>query len=196
MSRSSNTTWNDMLFNIIMCLFLLMLIAVVLVNPESKNEGIEVKAEYVITLTWPDESKDDVDIMVKLPNKKVINFKNKDHSLVSLDRDDQGQITDRLLLPDGEIVEIKENMEHVTIRKLMTGMWVVNIVMWTKVDILNTTANVKIEQLNPYRLIHSRDIELEEQTQEETAFRFTVKAGKIVDMDSIFEQVIPQQKGR
>jgi hypothetical protein len=181
-----------MLFNIIMGLFLLFMITMMMVNPEAKNAEIELKAEFVVTMTWPDESKDDVDLFVKLPNGLVVSFNNKDHSFAALDRDDQGQRTDMVTLPGGETVVIKENYEHVTVRKLMAGKYVVNTIMWTKIDPKPTKVNVKIEQLNPYRLIHNKQIVLTTVKQEETAARFFVNNGKVKDVDSISESVLPR----
>jgi len=173
-----------------MGLFLLLIIAVVLVNPESKNADIKLKAEFVITLTWPDESKDDIDLMLKLPNGLVVNFNNKDHTFAALDRDDLGQKSDKIVLPDGEIIIVKENFEHITIRRKMAGEHIVNAVLWAKRDSGPTTANIKVEQLNPYKLIYAKDMVFNETKQEETAVRFTIRNGKVEDVSSMFESVL------
>ena len=195
MSKSSNTVWNDMLFNIIMGLFLLFIITMMMVNPVAKNAEIELKAEFIVTMTWPDESKDDVDLFVKLPNNLVINFNNKEHSFAALDRDDQGIRTDRVTLPGGEVIIVKENFEHVTIRKIMPGKHVINVVMWQKEDPKPVKVNVKVEQLNPYKIIHNNTVTLNVVKQEETAARFFIRNGRVEDVDSISESVLPYNEG-
>ena len=184
-----------MLFNIIMGLFLLFIITMMMVNPVAKNAEIELKAEFIVTMTWPDESKDDVDLFVKLPNNLVINFNNKEHSFAALDRDDQGIRTDRVTLPGGEVIIVKENFEHVTIRKIMPGKHVINVVMWQKEDPKPVKVNVKVEQLNPYKIIHNNTVTLNVVKQEETAARFFIRNGRVEDVDSISESVLPYNEG-
>lgn len=193
MRRKNDTSlaFNDMLFCVLICFFMMLIITVTMIRPESKNAEIELKAEFIITMTWPDESKDDVDLFVKMPNGEVVNFENKSKAFAELDRDDLGRRSDTVTLPSGEIMVIKENFEHVTIRKIMPGKYIVNAVMWIKEDTAPTKVNVKIEALNPYKLISVKDIILTTNKQEETGGRFIIEKGSVSSIDFIFESVLP-----
>jgi len=197
MRRQNDTSlaFVDMLFCVLMGFFMLLMIAISLVNPESKKAEIELKAEFIITMTWPDKSNDDVDLFVKAPNGDVVNYNNKSKAFAELDRDDTGRKSDTVILPGGELVVIKENFEHVTIRKVMSGKYIVNVLMYHKTDLFSTVVNLKIEQLNPYKLISVRNITLTATNQEETAARFTIKGGIVKYVDHIFQSILPEIGG-
>ena len=55
----------DLLFNITIGLAMLFIIAFLMINPITKKGDIEYKAEFMITLSWPTESYDDIDLYVK-----------------------------------------------------------------------------------------------------------------------------------
>lgn len=197
MKNQSDTSlaFNDTLFCVLMGFFMLLMIAIVMINEESKNADVELKAEFIVTMTWPDGSKDDVDLFVKMPNGDVVNFLNKNKSFAELDRDDLGERTDKVRLPGGEIIIIKENFEHVTIRKSMSGKYIVNALMYHKGDSAPTKVNIKIEQLNPYKLISVKDITLTNKGQEETGGRFFIRNGEVKSVDFIFEAIVLSEMG-
>jgi hypothetical protein len=173
--------------------FMLLILAITQVNPESKNAEIELKAEFIITMTWPDESKDDVDLFVKMPNGDTVSFRNKSMAFAELDRDDLGERSDKVRMPGGETMIIKENFEHVTIRRSMSGKYVVNALMYHKLDNAPTKVKIKVEQLNPYKLILVRDLILTDNREEETGGRFFIKNGRVVNADFISESVVPYE---
>ena len=61
-------------------------------NPEAKSGIIDPKAEYIITVTWEDNSPDDIDTWVEDPEGNVIWFRSPEVDLLHLDRDDRGLI--------------------------------------------------------------------------------------------------------
>ena len=49
----SHTSFLDLLFNTLVGFVMLFIIAFLLISPIKKKKDIEQKAEYVITVTWP-----------------------------------------------------------------------------------------------------------------------------------------------
>jgi len=197
MRKRFNTTnsFLDILFNILLGFFLLLMIALVLVNPPQKNGDIELKAEFLITVEWPGEDNSDVDVFVKLPSKEIVYYANKDGKGASLSRDDRGAVNDTIILSDGTEHVIKENWEHVAIRKAVAGTYIVNILMFRKASAQPTPVSVKIEKLNPYQLVYSSTIMLHRNRQEETVLKFKLDNNKSVIHKSNAPHKIAQEVG-
>lgn len=171
---NTNGTFVDLLFNVLIGFFMLLLLAIALIKPETNKKDVELKAEYIITMVWPDDNKNDVDLMVKTPLKEVVWYHKRDVKSASLDRDDLGWKNDVVTLDDGTKFVIKENYEHVTLRKTFKGEYIVNIVMFRKEDHKPTPVTVKVEKLNPYRLVFAGTVNLDRGGQEKTVIRFKV----------------------
>ncbi len=145
----NNTSFLDLLFNTLVGFVLLFIIAFLLINPNIKKADIKTKAEFVISVTWSDNSQDDVDTWLQDPAGNVLHFRQKDVGLAHLDRDDLGQINDIITLDDGRRVEYTHNQELTTIRGFITGEWVLNVHMYSKRDENPTLVEVRIDKLNP-----------------------------------------------
>jgi hypothetical protein len=189
MRRRFNTTSSflDILFNILLGFFVLLVLTITLVNPPTKKGDIELKAEFIITMTWPDKSLDDVDLLVLTPmSKRPIFFANRDVKGASLDRDDRGLKSDTLRMSDGTVHRVYENWEHVAIRKMVPGEYIVNALMYHKVDKRSTPVSIKVEKLNPYRLVYAGKLRLRGDRDEKTAVRFRInKKGQIISRSRI-----------
>ena len=194
MSTENNTTtaFLDILFCINLVIFVLLLLAVQMVNPKAKKADVELKAEYLITLSWDETAKDDIDIFVKPPQGNVVFYGAKDGKLISLGRDDLGHNRDTITLPNGEEITVEDNWEHVTIRKAIPGQYSVNLFLY-KQRSDSVEATVKLEQLNPYKVVYTRKITLEEANQEETALNFTIEDGKVTAIDTLFTPVVQER---
>ena len=105
----NNTSFLDLLFNTLVGFVLLFIIAFLSINPSNKDADIKTKAEFVITVTWNVNCKDDVDTWLQDPAGNVLHFKQKDIGLAHLDRDDLGIINDRITLQDGSVIEYPYN---------------------------------------------------------------------------------------
>ena len=106
----SNVAFTDLLFNIVVGLAFLFLLAFILMNPIAKDKDIEEKSDFIIILTWDDESGDDIDLWVRDPLGNIVSFRNRGAGLMHLDRDDLGLSNDRILKSDGKyeyIIRIK-----------------------------------------------------------------------------------------
>ena len=56
-----------MLFKALQVVAFLFFIALLAMNPEAKQGKIDTKAEFIITLGWPDSQPDDIDLYVEDP---------------------------------------------------------------------------------------------------------------------------------
>jgi hypothetical protein len=146
----NNTSFLDLLFNTLIGFVLLFIIAFLSINPKNKDADIKTKAEFVITVTWNVNSKDDVDTWLQDPAGNVLHFRQKDIGLAHLDRDDLGIINDSITLKDGRIIEYPHNQELTTIRGFVGGEWVLNVHMYNKRDPDPTLVEIRMDKLNPH----------------------------------------------
>ena len=165
--------------------------------PASNKDGdITLKAEVMITIEWGAESKDDVDLWVRSPLKEIVFYANPNIGAMSLDRDDRGQRNDVIKLEDGTVEIIKENWEHVIVRKTVPGEYIVNLMMFSKVDTTPTKVKVKIEKLNPYQVIFQKEVLLSFRNQEETIVRFNISKNGKTSVLSRDPELLSPQVGR
>ena len=66
----SNVAFTDLLFNIVVGLAFLFLLAFILMNPIAKDKDIEEKSDFIIILTWDDESGDDICLLYTSPSPR------------------------------------------------------------------------------------------------------------------------------
>jgi len=174
----------DLLFNITVGLAMLFIIAFLMINPITKKGDIIYNAEFVITMSWPEESRDDIDLYVMDPEKNIVYFRQKDKGLVNLDRDDLGKSNDTVITQHGTF-ENKLNEEHVTIRGIVPGEYIVNAHWFSKANLGSelgeryvpsdsVLVTVKVEKLNPYRLVYTGQETLTKPGEEKTFLRFYV----------------------
>jgi hypothetical protein len=196
---NNNTSFLDLLFNTLVGFVLLFIVSFLLIAPTSKMD-LKTKAEFVITVTWDDASKDDVDTWLEDPIGNVLYFNNKETGLMHLDRDDLGSKNDTIILPNGEILELKVNQEIVTIRGYIPGEWTLNIHMYNKrnaagkAEIAGTpvTVLVKVDKLNPKvtPIVH-KTIILIKKWEQVTVARFVMAAdGTITDLNYLPKDLI------
>lgn len=182
-SYGSNIAFIDLLFNTLIGFIFLFIIAFLLINPVAKQADIELKAEFFITLSWPTEYEDDVDLWVKTPNGDIVGYTNRESGITSLDFDDLGNEHQ----PANAIYK-NINEEHVTIKGIIPGEWIVNVHLYRKDK--NNTGSVPVviilEDVNPYGKVIQREITLEVQGEEVTAFRFLVdQEGTVIDVNQL-----------
>jgi hypothetical protein len=172
---------------------MLFIIAFLLVNPiTQKKADIKTKAEYVITVTWPDNNRNDVDTWLQDPRDKVMFYRNKDIGMAHLDRDDLGDLNDIIHLSDGRQVVYPHNQELTTIRGIIPGEWILNLHLYNVRGESNTPVEVKIDKLNPVvETVFFKTITLETKGQEKTVTRFTMSAnGDIMTWSKLPKQLI------
>ena len=118
--------FTDLLFNALLGFAFMFAIAFMLINNSEESGKINTKAEVLISIQWPDEHPDDVDAVVEDPQGSLVWYHNRDSGLMHLDRDDRGTLADRITI-DGKNIENPTNKEIVTIRGIMGGEYIVNL---------------------------------------------------------------------
>lgn len=179
---NTNLAFLDLLFNTLLCFVVFFAIALVLINPESENRKVEVKAEFIISMSWPGDMDDDVDLYVEDPAGNLVSFSRREDGLMHLDRDDLGRSNDIVETEFGSI-EYNENREVVTIRGTVPGEYVINVHMYSKRSEELTPVFVQVDKINPFSTVFTSTIDLQHDGHEETAVRI------VVDKDSNIESV-------
>jgi hypothetical protein len=117
----------DMLFNMLIAFVFCFIIALLAMNPQKSKAGdVPAKAEYIITLSWPDNDPNDLDAWVQGPGGDVVWFRQREAGLLHLDRDDRGVSNDTIVV-DGRRIVNPVNQEVVTLRGIAPGEYVVNV---------------------------------------------------------------------
>ena len=191
----------DLLFNITVGLAMLFIIAFLMINPITKKGDIVYKAEFIITMSWPEKSHDDIDLYVMDPEKNIVYFRQKDKGLINLDRDDLGKSNDIVITQHGTF-ENKLNEEHVTIRGIVPGEYIINAHWFSKAQNGNDVGEnyvpseklevtVKVEKLNPYRLVYTGKEILTSPGEEKTFLRFYVdNEGNVYKINKLDQQMV------
>jgi len=179
---SNNISFLDLLFNFLLATTVLLVIAVCFIIVEKNEADIKTKAEFVITVTWNEDYNNDVDIWVQDPMGNLLWFRQKEISLMHLDRDDVGDRDDVTI--DGEIIKI--NQEIVTIRGNTEGEWIINIHLYKQIIKDPTNVKVTLIKLNPKAtVIFHKELQLLEFWQQMTVARMMMSAkGEILQIDN------------
>ncbi|MGR9093184.1 MAG: hypothetical protein ACU85U_21650 [Gammaproteobacteria bacterium] len=189
--RNTSDPFTDLLFNALLGFTFLFLIAIMFMNPVAKKGIIDPKAEYIITIAWPDNSPDDVDTWVEDPNGNLIWFRNREAGLVHLDRDDRGQVNDTITV-NGEEIQNPLNQEVITIRGVVPGEYIVNVHYYATETQLPLRVTVKVSKVNPaLEIVYYGDTLLEKKGDEKTAVRFVIdKSGKVSQISHINKSLV------
>ena len=192
----STVAFTDLLFNIVVGLAFLFLLAFILMNPIAKEKDVEEKSDFIIVMTWDDESGDDIDLWVRDPGGRIVSFRNRGIGVMHLDRDDLGLSNDKVQGPDGKIVYVYRNKEVVSLRGFSEGTYLVNAHVYNKKpwkDKKMRRSNIKVEliKLNPYSEVAQAEFIAIGRGQEFTAFHFTLNAdGEVIKLSSEREALI------
>ena len=192
----SSVAFTDLLFNIVVGLAFLFLLAFILMNPIAKEKDVEEKSDFIIVMTWDDESGDDIDLWVRDPGGRIVSFRNRGIGFMHLDRDDLGLSNDKVMGPDGKVVYVYRNKEVVSLRGYSKGTYLVNAHVYNKKpwkDGKQHRSNIKIEliKLNPYNEVAQAEFVGIGRGQEFTAFHFTLNdEGEVIKLSSVREALI------
>ncbi|MDJ0881829.1 MAG: hypothetical protein QNJ56_09285 [Gammaproteobacteria bacterium] len=174
--RHLSDPFTDLLFNTLLGFSLLFFISIIFMNPIAKLGNVNFKAEYIITVTWPDNQPDDIDIWVQDPNQNLLSYRDSDVGWLHLDRDDQGDLNDKIMI-DGVETVYPINQEVVTIRGIVSGQYIVNLQYYKSTTGKPVTATVKIEKVNPsLKAVFVDKVTLLREDDEVTVLRFNLDA--------------------
>jgi len=170
---NDSTPFIDLLFNLLLGYAFLFLISFLMIQPILKKAEVHTQAEFIITVTWPLDNTDDVDVWLEDPLGNMVWFRNKEAGLSHLDRDDLGSSNDTIYLADGSVIKYPYNQEILTIRGYIGGEWTLNVHMYAKREKEITVAHITMDKLNPtLKPIFIKDIPLEVRGDEVTVSRF------------------------
>jgi hypothetical protein len=186
--RQLSDPFTDLLFNTLLGFSLLFFISIIFMNPIARLGNITFKAEYIITVTWPDQQPDDIDVWVQDPNGNLLSYRDSDVGWLHLDRDDQGDVNDTIMI-DGVETVYPINQEVVTIRGIVSGEYIVNLQYYKSNTQLPVTATVKVEKVNPsLKVVYVDKVTLNNEDDEVTVLRFNLNARGEVESISHLEK--------
>ena len=185
----------DMLFNMLIAFVFCFIIAFLSINPKAQKSGdIPAKAEFIITLSWPDNDPNDLDLWTQGPSGEVVWFRNREASLMHLDRDDRGNANNTILV-NGKKVVNPIRQEVTTIRSIIPGEYVANVHYYeTKELELNdpkagkpVEATLTVIKVNPKaEVVFYGQATLEGRGKEATFVRFTIDpSGAVTNVNTI-----------
>jgi hypothetical protein len=141
-----------MLFKALQVVAFLFFLALLAMNPQAQSGKIDSKAEFIITMNWPDNHPDDIDLYVEDPLGNIAWYHQREAGFLVLDRDDRGAMNDSLIV-NGKKISSPIRQEIVSVRGIVPGEYTVNVHYYVKY-FPNTPAEpvpvkVKVEKLNP-----------------------------------------------
>jgi len=174
-----------MLFKALQVVSFLFFIALLAIAPEAKEGKIDSKAEFIVTLDWPDKHPDDLDLFVQDPAGNIAWYRHREAGFMVLERDDRGGANDFILVNGRKITSpIRE--EIVTIRGIVAGEYTVNVSHFLATTGRPVPASVKVQKLNPTtQVVFDNTVIVDHTGDEKTAVRFVLDgAGKVIDVNT------------
>jgi hypothetical protein len=172
-----------MLFKALQIVAFFFFIAVLAISPDAKDGKVDTKAEFIITMDWPDNHPDDLDLFVQDPVGNIAWYRHREAGFLTLDRDDRGGANDFILV-NGMKIPSPIREEIVTVRGLVPGEYTVNVSHFQAVTGRPVEATVKVQKLNPNaQVIFDDKVVVDHNGDEKTAVRFKLDAaGKVIDV--------------
>ena len=164
------------LFKALQILAFLFFIALLVISPKAREGKVDSKAEFIITVDWPDNHPDDIDTFVEDPVGNVVWFRRREAGFMVLDRDDRGGINDFVVV-NGEKMRTATRQELVTIRGIIAGEYTVNIYHFSALTKQAVPVTVTVQKLNPVaKIIAKETVDAGQWGVERTVVRFTLNA--------------------
>ena len=173
-----------MLFKGLQVVAFLFFLALLAMNPEAKEGKVESKAEFIISMSWPDDHPDDIDLYAEDPLGNIVWYHVREGGFMMLDRDDRGSANNTITV-DGRKITSSFRQEIVSIRGIIPGEYIVNVHYFLATKGGPIPVVVKTEKINPTVETVSYDqIKLERMGEEKTAVRFKLAAnGNVIDVN-------------
>jgi hypothetical protein len=186
--------FSDLLFNTLLAFVMLFAIALIAMNPKAKSGVIDAKAEFIITVTWPDMNPNDIDTWVQDPAGNLVWFRAREAGMMHLDRDDRGLKNDTIVI-NGQQVVNPLNQEVVTIRGFAPGEYTVNAHYYDTKDGQPVAVNVSVVKVNPRaEVVYYGTVQLARKGDEATATRFSVdRSGAVTGVNTLPKTLVERQ---
>jgi hypothetical protein len=172
-----------MLFKALQVIAFLFFIALLSISPDAKDGKVDSKAEFLITMDWPDNHPDDLDLFVQDPIGNIAWYRHREAGFLTLDRDDRGGANDFIII-NGRKLPSPIREEIVTVRGVVAGEYTVNISHFQATTGQPVEATVKVQKLNPTaQVVFDDKVMVDHTGDEKTALRFKLDAeGKVIDV--------------
>lgn len=179
------------LFKALQVVAFLFFMAFLIMAQREEDGKVDNKAEFFISMTWPDNHPDDFDLFVQDPVGNVVWYRRRDIGFMSLERDNRGGANDFMLV-GGEKVHSAARQELVSIRGIVAGEYTVNVYHFTAQTNAPVPVTVTIEKLNPrVSVVAKRTLDLAGARVERTVARFTLDAkGEVVSTSNIERSIL------
>jgi len=188
--------FRDMLYLLSLSFAVLLIYALIQINPPAKKSEVEQKAEFLLILEWERKSDADIDLWAMDPQENVVWYQKKTGGFLHLDKDDLGQRNDTIII-NGKKKIIYLNREVITIRGIMPGEYIANVHYYRNLEKKSVRGYVKLLKLNPYIEYANKQFILENMGDEITVFRFEVdKDGYVINMNQDQHRFITNQARR
>ena len=173
-----------MLFKALQAIAFLFFLALMAVSPETKDGKIDTKAEFFITMDWPEGHPDDLDMYVQDPLGNIAWYRHREAGFMTLERDDRGGANDFIVV-NGKKIPSLIREEIVTIRGIVAGEYTVNVNHFAATTGQPVPVTVKVQKLNPTaQVIFDDKVTVDHTGDEQTAVRFSIDAeGKVIDVN-------------
>jgi len=190
-SRQPTDAFTDLLFNTLIGFVFLFFIAVIFISPAKDTGKVVLDAQYLVTVTWPDGSQEDIDTWIEDPQGNVTWFRNRSAGLVHLDRDDRGMLNDKIEV-EGKIIENLLNQEVAAVRGAVPGEYTVNLHYYESVEQVTVPVTVRVAKVNPvYKIYFNDTVDMRRKGEERTAVRFTIlRDGKIGRINRLEKKLV------
>ena len=179
------------LFKALQVVAFLFFVAFLAIAQQKEDGKVDSKAEFFISMTWPDDHRDDFDLFVQDPAGNVVWYRRRDIGFMSLERDNRGSANDFMLV-SGEKVRSSARQELVSIRGIVAGEYTVNIYHFSAQTDSPVPVTVTVDKLNPrVSVVAKRTLEMAGARVERTAARFTLDAkGDVVSTSTVERSVL------
>lgn len=177
----------DMLFNMLIAFVFCFIIALLAMNPKALKTGdIPAKAEFIITVSWPDMNPNDIDTWAQDPGGNLVWFRARESGMMHLDRDDRGLSNDTIVV-NGQKVVNPVNQEVVSIRGIAPGEYTVNAHYYDTKDGQPVNVTVSVVKVNPRAdIVYYGQTTIARKGDEATLVRFTVLPdGTVGDINTL-----------
>jgi len=180
-----------MLFKALQVVAFLFFIALLAIAPDAKEGKIDSKAEFIVTMDWPDNHPDDLDLFVQDPAGNIAWYRHREAGFMVLERDDRGGANDFILV-NGKKISSPIREEIVTIRGIVPGEYTVNVSHFHATTGQAVPVTIKVQKLNPTaQVVFDNAVLVDHTGDEKTAVRFTLDdGGKVVDVNSRWKSLM------
>lgn len=180
------------LFKALQVVAFLFFIAFLALSQQKDTGKIDTKAEFFVSMTWPDNHPDDFDLFVQDPLGNVVWYRRRDIGFLSLERDNRGG-ANNFINVGGEKILSPSRQELVSIRGVVAGEYTVNVYHFSARTGLPVPVTVTVEKLNPHVTVIAREtLDMDKERFEKTAVRFTLDAKGNVTSTSRVDRSILQ----